>query len=59
MEYVTVTAGGEAFNDVRLYKTDTLATYLWKMGQTRWLILLYIKNLKMNIKYKEVIVCLF
>lgn len=39
-EYVTVTAGGEAFHDVRLYKTDTLVTYFWKTGPIRWPLLL-------------------
>ena len=29
-EYVTVTPGGEAFNDVRLYKTGTLTTHFGK-----------------------------
>lgn len=40
MEYVTVTPGGEAFHDVRLYKTDTLVTYFWKTGPMRWPLLL-------------------
>ena len=39
-EYVTVTPGGEAFHDVRLYKTDTLVTYFWKTGPVRWPLLL-------------------
>ncbi len=39
-EYVTVTAGGEAFHDVRLYKTDTLVTYFWKTGPIRWPLLI-------------------
>ena len=39
-EYVTVTPGGEAFHDVRLYKTDTLVTYFWKTGPMRWPLLL-------------------
>jgi biopolymer transport protein ExbB len=39
-EYVTVTPGGETFNDVRLYKTDTLVTYFWKTGPVRWPLLL-------------------
>ncbi len=39
-EYVTVTPGGEAFHDVRLYKTDTLITYFWKTGPVRWPLLL-------------------
>ena len=29
-EYVTVSPNGEAFHDVRLYKTDTIADVLWK-----------------------------
>ena len=40
VEYVTVTPGGEAFHDVRLYKTDTLVTYFWKTGPVRWPLLL-------------------
>lgn len=40
LEYVTVTSGDKAFHDVRLYKTDTLITYFWKMGPLRWLLLL-------------------
>ena len=40
MEYVTVTTGGEAFHDVRLYKTDTLVTYFWKTGPIRWPLLI-------------------
>ena len=36
VDYVTVTPGGEAFHDVRLYKTDTLITYFWKTGPLRW-----------------------
>lgn len=39
-EYVTVTPGGEAFHDVRLYKTDTLITYFNKTGPLRWPLLL-------------------
>jgi biopolymer transport protein ExbB len=39
-DYVTVTPGGEAFHDVRLYKTDTLITYFWKTGPIRWPLLL-------------------
>jgi len=39
-EYVTVTPGGEAFHDIRLYKTDTLVTYFWKTGPIRWPLLL-------------------
>jgi len=39
-DYVTVTPGGEAFHDVRLYKTDTLITYFWKTGPLRWPLLL-------------------
>ena len=39
-DYVTVTAGGEAFHDVRLFKTDTLITYFWKTGPMRWPLLL-------------------
>lgn len=35
-DYVTVTPGGVAFYDVRLYRTDTLVTYFWKMGAVRW-----------------------
>ena len=35
-EYVTVTSGGEAFHDVRLYRTDTLVTYFKKTGIIRW-----------------------
>jgi len=37
MEYVTVTPGGEAFHDVRLYKTDTLISFLSKSVTLRWL----------------------
>lgn len=40
VDYVTVTPGGEAFHDVRLYKTDTLITYFWKTGPIRWPLLL-------------------
>ena len=39
-DYVTVTPGGEAFHDVRLYKTDTLITYFWKTGPIRWPLLI-------------------
>jgi biopolymer transport protein ExbB len=39
-DYVTVTPSGEAFHDVRLYKTDTLITYFWKTGPIRWPLLL-------------------
>jgi len=39
-EYVTVTPGGEAFHDVRLYQTDTLITYFNKTGPLRWPLLL-------------------
>jgi biopolymer transport protein ExbB len=39
-DYVTVTPGGEAFHDVRLYKTDTLITYFWKTGPVRWPLLI-------------------
>lgn len=35
-DYVTVTPGGEAFYDARLYKTDTLMSYFWKTGPIRW-----------------------
>jgi len=40
MEYVTVTPGGEAFHDVRLYMTDTLMSYFWKTGPIRWPLLM-------------------
>lgn len=40
LEFVTVTRGGEAFHDVRLYKTDTLGSYLRKQGPIRWPLLL-------------------
>jgi len=39
-EYVTVTAGGQSFHDVRLYKTDTPATHFWNMGPMRWVLIL-------------------
>ena len=39
-DYVTVTSGGEAFHDVRLFKTDTLISYFWKTGPLRWPLLL-------------------
>jgi len=39
-DYVTVTPGGEAFHDVRLYKTDTVMSYFWKTGPVRWPLLL-------------------
>jgi len=39
-DYVTVTAGGEAFHDVRLYKTDTLISYFQKTGPIRWPLLI-------------------
>lgn len=39
-DYVTVTAGGESFHDVRLYKTDTVMSYFWKTGPIRWPLLL-------------------
>ena len=39
-DYVTVTPGGEAFHDVRLYKTDTLISYFNKTGPLRWPLLL-------------------
>jgi len=39
-DYVTVTAGGETFHDVRLYKTDTIISYFWKTGPIRWPLLL-------------------
>ena len=39
-DYVTVTPGGEAFHDIRLFKTDTLITYFWKTGPLRWPLLL-------------------
>jgi len=39
-DYVTVTPGGEAFHDVRLYKTDTIMSYFWKTGPVRWPLLL-------------------
>jgi biopolymer transport protein ExbB len=39
-EYVTVTPGGEAFHDARLYKTDTVITYFWKTGPIRWPLLI-------------------
>jgi biopolymer transport protein ExbB len=39
-DYVTVTPGGEAFHDVRLYQTDTLITYFNKTGPVRWPLLL-------------------
>ncbi len=35
-DYVTVTPGGEAFHDVRLYKTDSLVTYFRNQGPIRW-----------------------
>lgn len=34
-EHVTVTPDSEVFHDVRLYKTDTLVTYYWKMGPVK------------------------
>jgi biopolymer transport protein ExbB len=40
VEYVTITPSGEAFHDVRLYKTDTLVTYFWKTGPMRWPLLI-------------------
>ncbi len=39
-DYVTVTPRGEAFHDVRLYKTDTLISYFNKTGPLRWPLLL-------------------
>ena len=39
-DYVTVTAGGEAFHDARLYKTDTVMSYFWKTGPIRWPLLI-------------------
>ncbi len=39
-DYVTVTSGGEAFHDIRLFKTDTLISYFWKTGPLRWPLLL-------------------
>jgi len=33
--YVTVVPGGIAFHDFRLYRTDTLMSYYWKMGPFR------------------------
>jgi len=39
-DYVTVTPGGEAFHDVRLYKTDTVMSYFWKTGPIRWPLLI-------------------
>ena len=39
-DYVTVTQGGEAFHDVRLFKTDTLITYFQKTGPIRWPLLI-------------------
>ena len=39
-DYVTVTPLGEAFHDVRLYKTDTLISYFNKTGPLRWPLLL-------------------
>jgi len=39
-DYVSVTAGGESFHDVRLYKTDTVMSYFWKTGPVRWPLLL-------------------
>lgn len=39
-EYVTVTAGGESFHDVKLYKTDTVMSYFWKTGPIRWPLLI-------------------
>lgn len=39
-DYVTVTPGGEAFYDARLYKTDTVITYFWKTGPIRWPLLI-------------------
>ena len=39
-DYVTITPGGEAFHDVRLYRTDTLVTYFNKTGPLRWPLLL-------------------
>lgn len=38
-DFVTVTPGGEAFHDVRLYKTDTLFTLLAKPATLGFLIL--------------------
>jgi len=39
-DYVTVTPGGEAFHDARLYKTDTVMSYFWKTGPIRWPLLI-------------------
>lgn len=39
-DYVSVIPGGEAFHNVRLYKTDTLITYFWKTGPVRWPLLI-------------------
>lgn len=41
LEFVTVTPGGEAFHDVRLYQTDTSLTYFWKLGPAKWPLLFY------------------
>jgi biopolymer transport protein ExbB/TolQ len=39
-DFVTVTPGGEAFHDARLYKTDTVMSYFWKTGPIRWPLLI-------------------
>jgi len=39
-DFVTITPGGEAFHDARLYKTDTVMSYFWKTGPIRWPLLI-------------------